>query len=163
MSSGSDPGTRALAASVLRLAAGGPAEGAPHLLVLDGPLQGARLPLLAEQTLGRGARSTLRLPDPGASRLHARLRQGPDGLRVEDLGSKNGVRVNGRRARGATPLRPGDLLTLGGTRLQLHPGAPQGAGAPGLAPAASGTLRKAALLAAGALLLGAAALLQAGW
>jgi pSer/pThr/pTyr-binding forkhead associated (FHA) protein len=32
---------------------------------------------------------------------------------VADLGSTNGVRVNGRPASGAVPLTPGDQLELG--------------------------------------------------
>jgi pSer/pThr/pTyr-binding forkhead associated (FHA) protein len=36
---------------------------------------------------------------------------------VEDLGSKNGLAVNGRRLRGARRLAPGDEIALGATTL----------------------------------------------
>lgn len=113
--------TRLLAAGILRQASGGDAGlGGPHLLVLTGPGAGARLPLGPEQTLGRSRRADLRLDDPGASRLHARVRIVTGGATVEDLGSKNGLRVNGvpLRAR-ARPLRPGDQLQIGDTSLAL--------------------------------------------
>lgn len=114
-------GTRAVAAGLLRQASDGAAPPAgPHLLVLTGPAAGERLALGAVQTLGRSRRADLRLPDPGASRLHARLRVGPAGVTVEDLGAKNGLRVNGIPVDARMkPLRSGDELELGGTSLAL--------------------------------------------
>lgn len=113
--------TRMVAASLLRQASSGAAPPAgPHLLVLTGPDAGARLPLGPEQTLGRSRRARLRLTDPAASRLHARLRLGPEGATVEDLGARNGLRVNGLAVDpGARALRPGDELQLGDTALAL--------------------------------------------
>jgi hypothetical protein len=86
-------------------------------VVLSGSAAGARLPLGSEQVLGRGTGADLRIPDPLASRRHARLRMAPGGATVEDLGSKNGVAVNGRRLRGARRLAPGDEIALGATTL----------------------------------------------
>lgn len=120
-------GTRMVAADLLRRAASGAAApDGPHLLVLTGPNAGDRLPLGPEQTLGRSRRARLRLADPAASRLHARLRVGPGGATVEDLGAKNGLRVNGLALEpGARALRSGDELQLGDTALALIlPGAP---------------------------------------
>lgn len=113
--------TRVAAGGILRRASDGAAPPAgPHLLVLTGPAAGEWLALGPEQTLGRSRRADLRLADPEVSSLHARLRLGPDGATVEDLGAKNGLLVNGSpldsRAR---PLRPGDELQLGGTSLAL--------------------------------------------
>ena len=54
--------------------------------------------------------------DPGVSRLHAVLTAGPDGTwSVNDAGSDNGMRVNGRDVppREAVPLRDGDRIHLG--------------------------------------------------
>jgi pSer/pThr/pTyr-binding forkhead associated (FHA) protein len=54
--------------------------------------------------------------DPGVSRLHAALTAAPDGSwSVMDLGSPNGVQVNGKDVPpgGAVPLRPGDRIHLG--------------------------------------------------
>lgn len=113
--------TRAMASDLLRSIADRAAPPAgPHLLVLTGPAAGQRLPLGREQTLGRSRRATLRLADPRASRLHARVRVDGAGATVEDLGARNGLRVNGLRIEGrAQPLRPGDVLAVGETELAL--------------------------------------------
>lgn len=113
--------TRVIASGLLRRAADrAGAPPGPHLLVLTGPDAGQRLPLGPEQTLGRSRRATLRLADPRASRLHARLRVDDAGATVEDLGARNGLRVNGVpiEAR-AQPLLPGDVLGVGETELAL--------------------------------------------
>jgi pSer/pThr/pTyr-binding forkhead associated (FHA) protein len=114
-------GTRAIAGGLLRAAAGGAAPTAgPHLLVLSGPAAGTRHPLGEEQTLGRGPGATIVIPDPRASRVHARLRVGAEGAAIEDLRSKNGVLVNGVRIeRRPQPLRPGDEVGIGATALVL--------------------------------------------
>lgn len=113
-------GTRTLAAAALRDAAGGEVRGAAGLRILDGPWAGCRLALGADETLGRGAGASLRLPDPAASRLHLRLRPCAGGVRAEDLGSKNGWTLNGRRRGGARLLRDGDVIAVGATRLSLE-------------------------------------------
>jgi hypothetical protein len=113
-------GTRLLAAALLAQAAAGevPIAGL-HLVVLTGPSAGARLPLGPEEILGRGRAATLRIADPRASRRHVRLRVA-GGVTVEDLGSKNGLRVNGVAAeRGPRPLQAGDELAIGDTLLAL--------------------------------------------
>lgn len=132
-------GTRVVAAALLRQASDGAAPPpGPHLVVLTGPAAGERVPLGAEQTLGRSRRADLRLADPGASRLHARLRVGPEGATIEDLGAKNGLKVNGIRVDARLgPLRTGDELELGGTSLALVlPDAP--GAAPETRPRAAG-------------------------
>jgi uncharacterized RDD family membrane protein YckC len=65
-----------------------------------------------EVNLGRELDNALRLSDPSVSRHHAVIRQGPDGYRIEDLQSSNGVLLNGARVPTA-PLRDGDRITLG--------------------------------------------------
>jgi hypothetical protein len=118
---GGPEGTRAEAAALLRDAAAGrePIAGA-HLLVLTGPAAGARHRLGPDQTIGRGRAATIVLPDPQATRVHARVRVGPAGARLEDLGSKNGLRVNGVRIEGsACPVREGDEVVIGETALVL--------------------------------------------
>jgi hypothetical protein len=114
-------GTRAIAGALLREAAAGAAPmTAPHLVVLTGPRAGARLTLRERLSIGRGRAADVVVPDPEASRVHARVRLGADGATVEDLGSKNGVRLNGVRVeRGPQPLRPGDEFTIGETLLRL--------------------------------------------
>ena len=73
--------------------------------------------------IGRSPRNALLLiDDKTLSREHARLFEGRDGvLNVEDLGTTNGTRVNGRQlqpGRGE-PLRSGDTLQLGEVTLRL--------------------------------------------
>jgi FHA domain-containing protein len=121
-----DGATRAAAAALLRdAAAGAMAIAGPRLVVLNGPAAGERHPLSAEQTLGRGRAATIRIADPHASRVHARVRVGSGGATIEDLRSKNGVRVNGVRVeRRPSPLRPGDEVAVGDTLLALEDPAP---------------------------------------
>ena len=73
--------------------------------------------------VGRSPRnSTLLIDDRTLSREHARL-FGEDGaVFLEDLGTTNGTRVNGKalRARQPAVVRPGDTLELGAVRVQLH-------------------------------------------
>ncbi len=78
---------------------------------------GARRMLLppAGGTIGRSRDCEVVLDDAGISRRHAEIRPGPDGWTVEDLGSTNGVLVNGRSTRGPHPLDPGDRVELGST------------------------------------------------
>jgi hypothetical protein len=114
-------GTRAMAGAFLREAAAGSAPMAtPHLVVLTGPRAGLRVPLRERLTVGRGRAANVVLPDPEASRVHAEVRLGGDAVTVEDLRSKNGVRVNAVRVEaGPQPLRAGDELTVGETVLRL--------------------------------------------
>jgi hypothetical protein len=150
--SGDPAGTRTLAAALLRRAVAGEIAAPAHLRILDGPMAGRRLPLGEEETLGRGAGATLRLPDPAASRLHLVLRVARGSAEAQDLGSKNGAEVNGRRlGRRRRRLRSGDVLSLGSTRLALEIDAP-GPAAPGARAGARRGLPAAAalLLAAGA-------------
>lgn len=151
--------TRIAAAALLRdAAAGDTGASGPHLVVLTGPAAGARRALGPEQTIGRGPGAGIVLPDGAASRVHARIRVGPEGASIEDLGSKNGVRVNGVRIeRRPFPIRVGDELVLGETALALADGAappprPEGA------PAGHGRPSAGRLVAAALLALSAAAL-----
>ena len=75
---------------------------------------GQAFPIHNSATLGREADNAIALADVQLSRRHARFDAGPGGLAVTDLGSANGVYVNGRRIVGPTPLRPGDTVGLGG-------------------------------------------------
>ncbi len=57
--------------------------------------------------------------DTYVSQLHARLFRKEGQLFVEDLGSTNGIKVNGRRVNNAG-LRPGDQITIGVTDLTFE-------------------------------------------
>jgi DNA-binding CsgD family transcriptional regulator len=79
-------------------------------------------------TLGTDPANDLALPaDPTLSRLHAVLERYEAGWCVRDLDSRNGTFVNGRRILGERPLRPGDELRVGATRLVYRGEEPAGA------------------------------------
>jgi pSer/pThr/pTyr-binding forkhead associated (FHA) protein len=59
------------------------------------------------------------LDDPNVSRRHAEVRREEDGWSVHDLGSTNGIKLNGHRSRGGR-LSPGDEITLGVSRLTFE-------------------------------------------
>ena len=62
--------------------------------------------------IGRSRDCDVTLDDPNVSRRHAELRREGSTWLVSDLGSTNGVKVNGRRVDNH-PLSPGDELVLG--------------------------------------------------
>jgi hypothetical protein len=66
--------------------------------------------------LGRSRDCDIRLEDPNVSRHHAEIRQEGATYWVVDLGSTNGIEVNGRRVKRAK-LENADRLTLGSTEL----------------------------------------------
>lgn len=61
----------------------------------------------------------LRLTDSLVSRRHAAFEVEADGLRVQDLGSKNGTIVNGLRIEGAL-LAGGEVIRVGSTMLRVE-------------------------------------------
>ena len=71
------------------------------------------LPDGVEVTFGRSRACTVMIDSEKVSRTHARvLRRGP-GIVVEDLGSRNGTRVNGERVEAATRVSSGDEIGVG--------------------------------------------------
>jgi hypothetical protein len=66
--------------------------------------------------LGRSASCDVRIGDPNVSRRHAELRQQGTSYWIVDLGSTNGVDVNGARVERAK-LDDGDTVTLGESEL----------------------------------------------
>ena len=86
-------------------------------------LTGRRLPLPSRgATIGRSRDCDVVLEDAGISRHHAEIVPSADGWTVADLGSTNGVRVNGRTIRGAQPLSAGDRVELGSTEIVFELG-----------------------------------------
>jgi hypothetical protein len=73
-------------------------------------------------TVGRSRDCDVVLPDTGVSRRHAAIRPADDGWVVEDLGTTNGVLLNGREVHGEHPLHPGDRLGLGSTEIAFEVG-----------------------------------------
>src|SRR6185436_14350186 len=73
--------------------------------------------------VGRGTDADLRINDPGISRRHAQIRVNPAGPRMQidiiDLGSTNGILVNGQRVQQAV-LQEGSRIEIGSTRMLVH-------------------------------------------
>src|SRR5215203_7275194 len=90
-------------------------EGARELPLGDKPI-----------TVGRHPTNMIALSDGMASRYHCVIEQTAEGLRVRDLDSSNGTRVNGQVVK-TWRLGDGDVVQVGKTTLTVH--------APSLAPA----------------------------
>jgi hypothetical protein len=71
----------------------------------------------AGAVLGRSRDSDVVLDDPNVSRHHAEVRPSGGSWIVNDLGSTNGIKLNGRRIRGPESLKPGDEIELGTSRV----------------------------------------------
>ena len=63
--------------------------------------------------IGRSLDCNLTIEDPLVSRQHARIMIDEGGETGEDMGSRNGVRVNGVQIKGPTPLNDGDRVRIG--------------------------------------------------
>lgn len=72
-----------------------------------------------EFVVGRGETCQLSLDDPMVSRNHGRLRVTPEDVQIEDLGSRNGVKVNGERIQAPRKLEHGDQIVIGGQEMVL--------------------------------------------
>jgi FHA domain-containing protein len=71
-------------------------------------------------TIGRSRDCDIVLDDAGVSRRHAELRPEAASWAIEDLGSTNGVRVNGLAVTGAHELRTGDRIGMGSTEMTFE-------------------------------------------
>ncbi len=89
-------------------------------------VNGTRHPLTAAGlVIGRGSEADLRIDDPGISRRHCQLTVHDTGETVEvtvtDLGSTNGVVLNGHRV-SASPVPTGSEIRLGNTTMTIRIG-----------------------------------------
>src|SRR5512145_1758317 len=75
---------------------------------------------LGQFVIGRSADCQLALDDPLVSRRHALLTVRTESVTIEDLGSRNGVSVNGVKIEGQRPLSHGDHITIGGQEMVLE-------------------------------------------
>ena len=72
---------------------------------------------LGDFVVGRSSSCNLALNDGLVSRRHAIIRVTEDSLSVEDLGSRNGVSVNGKKVRKTAKLKHMDRITIGNQEL----------------------------------------------
>jgi len=90
--------------------------------ILD--IGGQRYLLTGQVTvLGRDPEADIVVDDPGVSRKHLEIRVTPQGVIATDLGSTNGLFVEGHQVPAAT-LLDGNTLTIGRTRIMYWAGAP---------------------------------------
>jgi FHA domain len=84
----------------------------PVLIGQTGPLSGQRWSISRAVMIGRDPSCEIVIPDRQVSRYHARLMPAPDGIILEDLGSKNGTHCNGQRLADPVVLQDGDMVQI---------------------------------------------------
>ncbi|RKG58690.1 FHA domain-containing protein [Corallococcus sp. AB011P] len=111
--------TSFLARGALKDAMRGLAGGEERFLrYMNGPREGQRIEIseAQEHVFGRDEKEAdVILKDDLVSRKHAKVRRDWSGTHVEDLGSRNGIKVNKKRVN-RKALKDGDELEIGSTR-----------------------------------------------
>ncbi|MGE6761856.1 TonB family protein [Corallococcus interemptor] len=70
--------------------------------------------------VGSGAQAAVKIQDPRVSNLHVMLKVDNDGsVTAIDLGSEGGTQVSGQKLIIPTALKPGDVLTVGTSRVEV--------------------------------------------
>jgi hypothetical protein len=94
-----------------------------HLVVIDTGstnLQpGARLELAAMTSIGRAPTNNVVLESTFVSTAHTRVSYKDGSLWVEDLGSRNGTKVNGQPVIQPLAVKPNDILEVGDVRFKF--------------------------------------------
>lgn len=89
-----------------------------YLVVKAGPLRGKRFPIEKGFVVSR-EKGQICLEDPKVSRRHAEVIQDSKGqLLLKDLGSRNGLKVQGKK-KTQVPLLPGTKVVVGKTELEV--------------------------------------------
>lgn len=70
--------------------------------------------------VGSGAHAAVQIPDPTVSSVHLLLKVDPSGnVKAIDLGSEHGTRLGGNELLGPTAVKHGDVLVVGGSKVQV--------------------------------------------
>lgn len=85
----------------------------PSLTVIQGALAGRIFEFRGESVIGRSRTSDVLVEEETVSRRHARLGHDTSGWWIEDLGSANGSRINGKRLTSGVAIKDGDRVALG--------------------------------------------------
>lgn len=94
------------------------------LVVVGGDAKARQYELELPTIIGRSRSAGLTLGHPLVSRQHCEIFETNGVLMVRDLGSLNGTFVGDERiTEQAVPVKPGDLLTVGGVTLRAEYGA----------------------------------------
>lgn len=88
-------------------------------LIVVTPEGERELLFIGRLTVGRAPECDISLADTKASRRHAEFDASGPLPRVTDLGSRNGILVNGRKV-GAADLMPGDVVTVGDALIRFE-------------------------------------------
>ena len=90
------------------------------LIIEDDEGKTTVVPLIRDEiTIGRKEGNTIRLTERNVSRKHARLVRQNSSVFIEDLSSYNGIRINGSRIAGRSPVGEGDRVQIGDYQLAL--------------------------------------------
>ena len=73
-----------------------------------------------DNLVGRDPDACVFIDDPSVSRRHALIRIGPHQALIEDLRSRNGTFVDGRRIEAGAELRQGSIIGAGPVTLTFH-------------------------------------------
>ncbi len=84
----------------------------PTLVGQTGPLNGQRWVLKKSILIGRDEMCDIVIPNRQVSRHHARVKPDPQGVLLEDLGSKNGTHCNGQPISEPIYLQDGDIVQI---------------------------------------------------
>ena len=104
---------------------GGSPPGAAYLLVIENDASRIfNLPRSGAIVAGRAPEAELRVQHSSVSRRHATIRIDDGVLRVADLGSHNGTRVNGELVAETRTLASGDVVGIGDIVLVVHYASP---------------------------------------
>ena len=88
-------------------------------LIVVTPEGERELLFIGRLTVGRAPECDISVADTKISRRHAEFDASGPTPRVSDLGSRNGILVNGRKV-GAADLAPGDVVTVGDARIRFE-------------------------------------------
>lgn len=95
-------------------------ESVPRLVERDGAQAGRTHDVpYGEHVVGRGTDVSVQLEDADVSRHHLKLTVNERGILLEDLGSKNGVFVDGERIEAPRTLLHGHAFVVGGVTLEV--------------------------------------------
>ena len=91
------------------------------LIIKDDDERSTVVPIVRDEySIGRGEKNNIRLTERNISRRHARILRDKGAIYIEDLGSYNGVRVNGERISSKSRLQDGDIVAIGDYSIELH-------------------------------------------
>ncbi len=111
--------TQFISANVVRNVMKGVTNGEqPYLRVMNGPKEGQKVLIGAAQEyiVGRDETADIQLEDDLVSRRHVKVRRDWAGVSVEDLGSRNGIKVNKKKVKRVT-LKDRDEVQIGSVKM----------------------------------------------